>query len=358
MGRPPRRSPLRAQSPTGSTDSVAAGAIDDAGRSTLALTVREAKRSRAALAFGAPGQVPEGLTRVGPTDAYDLDLATNAGGISALTFSVGSRAYLTVCNRGACGATARVGTAADKPESVVAVQPGSGRVTVMWRGQGRSGTRRLRWRITTGGKLGRTHTLGELGDRPRIGTDRSGKTVAIWQDRKDRSLRTAARRVGEFTRPAQVTSHPVTGQQLAVGAQGLFLAGWISRSTPIDEQSPMGTAQTARRGDGTNFSAPSDHGEATAVGVAVSSVGGALLSVLGPGGQAPISAATSNAGGASGRSSRSRSAASSRASSRRPSRSTIRATPSSPSADSRPPGSRRRSPWSGRSTGSSAHRRR
>lgn len=169
----------------------------------------------------------------------------------------------------------------------------------MWRGNARGG-RRLQWRITTNGKLGRTHTLGEDGDRPRIGTDRSGKTVAIWQDAKDRSLRTAARRVGEFTRPTQVTSEPVTGQQLAVGAQGLFLAAWISSSTPMDEQSPMGTAQTARRGDDTNFSAPSDHGDAAAVGVAVSSIGRALLSVLGSGEKAPISAATSNAGGAFG----------------------------------------------------------
>src|SRR5437879_3160406 len=73
-----------------------------------------------------------------------------------------------------------VGSSALSPEPDVAVQPGSGRLTVIWRGRTKGGSNRLQWRITTRGKLGAVHTLGEFGNEPRLGTDASGKTVAVW----------------------------------------------------------------------------------------------------------------------------------------------------------------------------------
>jgi hypothetical protein len=68
-----------------------------------------------------------------PAGAYDLAAAANASGDFALTFSVGHVAYLARCHAGACGPTARVGTSAAKPQSAVALQPGTGRTTVIWR---------------------------------------------------------------------------------------------------------------------------------------------------------------------------------------------------------------------------------
>ena len=81
----------------------------------------------------------------------------------------------------------------------------------MWRGRTTKGGNRLKWRITTKGKLGAPHTLGEFGDNPQLATDASGKTVAVWlADRraKRQGVRTAARRVGEFLAPTSVTHAP------------------------------------------------------------------------------------------------------------------------------------------------------
>jgi hypothetical protein len=113
-----------------------------------------------------------------------------------------------------------VGTSALKPQSAVAVQPVTGRTLVVWRGRTTKGGNRLKWRITTNGKLGAPHTLGEFGDNPQLATDASGKTVAVWlADRraKRQGVRTAARRVGEFLAPTQRDAcagrGPATGQQ-------------------------------------------------------------------------------------------------------------------------------------------------
>jgi hypothetical protein len=74
---------------------------------------------------------------------------------------------------------------------------------VLWRGTV-AGHNRLQWRTATNGRLGATHTLGEFGTTPQIGTDASGKTVAVWIRYRGSGVRTAARRQGEFTRPPRL----------------------------------------------------------------------------------------------------------------------------------------------------------
>ncbi len=265
--------------PVVGADAPAGGAaVDDAGSSVLAVTVSDGDRARAALVFGSPGKPPTRVRRFGPPGAYDLELATNREGVSALTFSVDNRAYLTICDGDACGRTRRIARTPLKPESTVAVEPQTGRTTVMWRGSSGAGGR-LQWRITTGGRLGRPHTLGEFGDRPRLATDRSGKSVAIWRDAADRTLRTAARRKGEFTRPTSLTRAPVAEQQLAV-ADNRFVAAWLTAAGGIDAQDPAGTVQASTRYDDSAFLAPQSLGEGSTVDIDAAPGGRALLTVL------------------------------------------------------------------------------
>src|SRR4051794_32225485 len=165
------------------------GAALTAGAAAIAVASDDGGARRAGLAFGDTAARVHNFGRPG---AFDLALAANASGDVALTFTVGHVAYLTTCHRGACRPTVRVGSAPAKPQSAVAVQPGTGRTTVIWRGD-----KRLQWRITTHGKLGPAHTLRELGDRPQLATDDSGKTIAVWLGERS-GVRTAARRAGEF----------------------------------------------------------------------------------------------------------------------------------------------------------------
>ena len=146
------------------------------------------------------------------------------------------------------------------------MQPGNGRLTVIWRGRSKGGSNRLQWRITTGGKLGAVHTLGEFGNDPRLGTDASGKTVAVWtryaiHPSDAKGLRTAARRVGEFTRPTTLQSGAVFSPQLVTGADGETIVAWLASPT-FDVQSPSAQARVATRTANTGFSAPADVGGA------------------------------------------------------------------------------------------------
>jgi len=141
-------------------------------------------------------------------------VAVGAGGRAAIAWGEGHTAYLRLCTDGRCGAALAVGRSRLKPEPQVAMQPGTGRVLVLWRGAARrgaaSGRNRLQWRITTTGRLGRTHTLGEFGDDPRIGTDAGGKTVAVWRPYGARSagVRAAARGVGSSSSRARSRRPP------------------------------------------------------------------------------------------------------------------------------------------------------
>ena len=171
-----------------------------------------------------------------------------------------------MCKKGSCATPVKVGSSALKPDPDVAVQPGNGRLTVIWRGRSKGGSNRLQWRITTGGKLGAVHTLGEFGNDPRLGTDASGKTVAVWtryviHPSDAKGLRTAARRVGEFTRPTTLQSGAVFSPQLVTGADGETIVAWLASPT-FDVQSPSAQARVATRTANTGFSAPADVGGA------------------------------------------------------------------------------------------------
>jgi len=223
---------------------------------------------------GAPAQ------GFGPTSgAYDLAFASDPGGDGALTFSIGHVAYLTTCQGSTCR-TQRVGSSSLKPQSAVAVQPGTGRTIVLWRGRTRGGTNRLQWRITTNGRLGATHTLGEFGDEPQLATDASGKTVAVWlADRRAHrtGVRTAARQKGEFTRPTAVITTPAADLRVVASSTGAAVAAWLSNGGGVDVEQPSGTVQVATRTRTTGFGAPVSLGPGSTVSLAGSPDGHALV---------------------------------------------------------------------------------
>jgi hypothetical protein len=245
--------------------SAAAGAD---GGSLIAATRSAGAGRQALVAEGRAGQPRVRTELLGP--AGDITSQPRAvvtdDGHGAVVFARGKTAYLSVCEEDSCATPITVGTSALSPEPDVAVQPGSGRVTVIWRGRTKGGSNRVQWRITTGGKLGKVHTLGEFGNEPRLGTDASGKTVAIWTryaipPSDPKGLRTAARRVGEFTRPTTLQAGPVFSPQLVTGAEGETIAAWLTSPT-FDVQSPRAQARVATRTANTGFSAPANVGGA------------------------------------------------------------------------------------------------
>jgi hypothetical protein len=203
---------------------------------------------------------PAGVITSQPRAAVDDE------GHGAVVFSLGKTVYLSACEGDSCAVPVKVGTSALSPEPDVAVQPGSGRLTVIWRGRSKHGSNRLQWRITTGGKLGAVHTLGEFGNEPRLGTDASGKTVAVWtryaiHPSDPKGLRTAARRIGEFTRPVTLQAGGVFSAQLVTGADGETIVAWLTSPT-FDVQSPRAQARVATRTANSGFSVPVDIGGA------------------------------------------------------------------------------------------------
>jgi hypothetical protein len=148
----------------------------------------------------------------------------------------------------------------------------------MWRGHTSRGGR-LQWRITTGDKLGPVHTLGEFGDTPKLATDASGRTVAVWLDRRSgrRGVRTSARRVGEFLRPTSVTSSPAGDLQLSTSDGGSFVAAWLAGPNGRNPEGPAGTVQASTRTPTTSFAAPTSLGTGSTVSLAGSPDGHAVV---------------------------------------------------------------------------------
>jgi hypothetical protein len=267
-------------------DQPALGQIDAAaltarGASVIIGSSDTAGNRRAVAAFGDASSPPAAARGFGQSSgAYDLAFGANAAGDIALTYSVGHVAYLTTCHAARCRPTRRVGTSAVKPQSAVAVQPISGRTIVLWRGRTSSGAKRLRWRITTKGKLGAPHTLGEFGDNPQLATDASGKTVAVWlADRRagGRGVRTAARRVGEFLAPTSVTRSPAADARVISSDSGRSVAAWLTSPNGIDPEDPVGTVQVATRTRSTSFGAPRSLGSGSTLSLAGSRDGHAVL---------------------------------------------------------------------------------
>jgi hypothetical protein len=209
--------------------------------------------------------------------------AADASGHTALVFSVGHVAYLVTCRRTACRPAVRAGTSRVQPEPAVAVQPGTGRMLVLWRGHTRRGADRLQWRITGAhGTLGPTHTIGEFGDTPKVVTDATGTTVAVWlADSRSarRGVRTAARRAGEFGRPDTITRSPAGALHLVTSVRGRAVAAWLTSPHGIDPMQPLGTLQVATRTPSTRFGRPASLGQASTLSLAGSPDGHALLAV-------------------------------------------------------------------------------
>jgi hypothetical protein len=237
-------------------------------------------RRRVVAAFGDATSPPAAARGLGPASgAFDVAFASNASGDVALTYSVGHVAYLTTCRASRCR-TQRVGTSSVKPQSAVTVQPHTGRTTVLWRGRTSRGLDRLQWRITTNGKLGRTRTLAEFGDTPRVATDATGRTVAVWlADRRARrtGVRTAVRRVGEFLKPTTVTRSPAAALRLVTSDGGSSVAAWLSGSGSGSPEGPLGTVQVATRTASSSFGSPVSLGVGSTLSLAGSPDGHAVL---------------------------------------------------------------------------------
>src|SRR4051812_6796461 len=90
---------------------------------------------------------------------------------------------------------------------------------------------------------------------------RSLEAVVVSAFDVDRARRSAARRVGEFTRPTTVQAGGVYSPQLVTGADGETIVAWLSSSS-FDVQSPRAQARVATRTANTSFSAPADVGGA------------------------------------------------------------------------------------------------
>ena len=260
---------------------IAGAAMDADGAAAIFGSADTSGNRRAVAAFGPATAPPPAGRSFGPSSgAFDLALGANAAGDVALTFTVGHVAYLATCHAGDCGSTVRVGTSALKPQSAVAVQPTTGRTTVMWRGRTSRGVNRLMWRITTNGRLGATHTLGEFGDNPQLATDASGRTVAVWlADRRSggRGVRTAARRVGEFLAPRSLTGSRAADLRLISSDGGSWVAGWLAAPNGIDPTQPAGTVQVATRTRSTAFGRAQSLGPGSTLSLAGSPDGHALL---------------------------------------------------------------------------------
>jgi hypothetical protein len=247
-------------SPSSAAFSSAAAGAD--GTSLLAGARPEADQRQAVVAIGRGGRLPSQAIALGAAGVITAARAiVDDDGHGAVVFARGRTVVLTICTGGTCAQPVTVGTSGVLPAPAVAMQPGTGRVTVLWRGHGKGGVNRLQWRITTGRRLGATHTLGEFGDDPQLGTDASGKTVALWMRHsirasEPRGLRTAARRVGEFTRPATLQEGRVASPQLATGADGESIAAWLTAGATFDVQTPSGQARVAFRTARSGFSAP------------------------------------------------------------------------------------------------------
>lgn len=276
--------------PAGSTLTGAATGLS--GTVTLAGTQPSGDAIRAFVSVN--GGVAQSL---GPSGALSTPPTVVAAfnGDAAIVWAVGHTAYLSTCDSGTCSAAKTIGRSSVFPQPAVAMNPATGRVTVLWRGRSR-----LQWRVTTAGRLGPAHSLGESGQAPALASDPSGKVVALWLRN---GVRTAARRVGAFTRPTTLQSGPAAAPQVVTDATGTTLAAWLA-SPALDVQSPSAQAYAAVRTSGTRFGTPVAIGGATsgAVTLATSFSGHAVLALQSPAGLggAIVQAATRPPGGAFG----------------------------------------------------------
>jgi hypothetical protein len=267
-------SPLAGLGSSASSIALSSSAVGADGGVLIAATRSAGGGRQAIVAIGRAGG-PIRARPLAPAGAITSQprAVLDDSGHGGVVFAAGKAVYLSVCRAGACAAAVKVGTSALSPDPDVAVQPGTRRLTVIWRGRARSGSNRLQWRIATGGTLGAVHTLGEFGNAPRIGTDAAGRSVAVWtryaiHASDPQGLRTATRRRGEFARPITVQAGGVYSPQLVTGADGETIVAWLA-SSAFDVQSPRAQVRGATRTANTSFSAPADVGGADSATMAL-----------------------------------------------------------------------------------------
>ena len=259
----------------------AGAALAPDGAVAIAGTAATNNRRQAVAFFGRADTASAAARGFGPSSgAFDVGFAANASGDAAMTFSVGHTAWLSTCHDGRCRPAVRVGRSALKPQSTVAVQPGTGRTIVLWRGRTNRGVNRLQWRVTTNARLGATHTLGEFGDSPQLATDASGTTVAVWLgDRRAgrRGVRPAPRRVGPVPAPPTVTRAPPGPLRRVTSDAGSTVAAWLTGPNSANPEQTAGTVQVATRTRTTRFGAPQSLGTGSTLSLAGSPDGHVVL---------------------------------------------------------------------------------
>jgi hypothetical protein len=271
----------------------------------IAGTVSAGTGRRVVAGVGAAAVTPRGT----PGDVLSQPrVAVRDGGQGAVVWSLGRRVLLSLCDGGRCASPVEVGRSQLNPDAQVAIDPTSGRVTVLWRGSA-SGHNRLQWRVTTGGRLGPVHTLGEFGSSLHVGTDASGKTIAVWLGAG--GVRTSARRVGEFLRPTTIATGAAQQLRLDVAPSGQAIAAWNAPAPGgADVQSPRGTPVASSRTRDTGFGPLQRVGgvvDAATLDVAIADDGRAVLAfyrdtsatvaaAYRPGTQAPFGAVPTLAG--------------------------------------------------------------
>jgi hypothetical protein len=246
----PLGAPVRIAGLPGGTSlpSISSVALAPDGTTAIAGTVSAAGGRRVVAGVGSAQVFPRGVA--GGILSQPV-VAVRGGGDGAVVWGMGHRVLLSLCDEGRCATPVQVGSSRLSPDAQVAIDPASGRVTVLWRGT-TSGKDRLQWRITTGGRLGPVHTLGEFGSSPKIGTDASGKSIAVWLG--NGGVRASARRKGEFLRPTTIATGAVQGLRLDVASSGQTIAAWRAPAPGgADVQSPRGTPVSASRTRDTGF---------------------------------------------------------------------------------------------------------
>ncbi|MEA2392690.1 MAG: hypothetical protein QOJ82_581 [Solirubrobacteraceae bacterium] len=159
------------------------------------------------------------------------------------------------CTMAGCGRVQTLGRGQRVKTMAAPAVTADGRSLVLWRGSSAHGGPRLQWAVTSFGRFGPVHTLGEFADQLDVATAADERVVALWTGAH--GTRTAERGSGEFTRPRTVgAATPAAEPRLAVaGAE--VLAAWRG-GTPDGEGSPgAGTAFVAIRAAATSgFGAP------------------------------------------------------------------------------------------------------
>jgi hypothetical protein len=188
---------------------------------------------------------PAGYSVLAPKITVRNGLATVAW--SQYKGSSGIRAMAIRCKASGCGRAQEVGRGQRvKTEATPAVDQ-SGRSFVFWRGTSSKGPR-LQWAVTTNGRFGKVHTLGQFGSGLAAIADPRGGELLAWTA-PDGRVAVGRRSSGEVSTPQHLSSGPATDVQL-VAAGPEVAAAWHDGRGDGEGQPGAGAVQAAIRGAG------------------------------------------------------------------------------------------------------------